>query len=201
MLTRLVKRKVLACLMPAFALAVGCIFTPPILAESVTVNGKTYHIAKPGESVPGEVVVQLKDGFSAAAADAVAARLGGRIAGQIPEYNLFLIKLGGGKSASQALRAAKQEPAVKDAFPNTSFSIPKPVILPSPQKSMNRSGTGADVNSEEPASQAGAVPLAAPTGGQWHLNMINWYDAGAPPATTGIVAVVDTGVDIPTPTL
>jgi len=75
MLTRLVQRKMLACLMPAFALAVGCIFTPPTFAKSVTVNGKTYHIAEPGESVPGEVVVQLKDGFSAAAADAVAAHL------------------------------------------------------------------------------------------------------------------------------
>ena len=109
MVTRIVQRRILVYLMLTLVLAVGCVFTPPTFAKSVTVNGKTYHIAEPGEAIPGEVIVQLKDGLSVTAADTVAARLGGRIAGQIPEYKLFLIKLGGGKSASQALHADQHQ--------------------------------------------------------------------------------------------
>lgn len=204
MLARIVQHQVLACLTLAFLLAVGCVFTPPTFAKPVTVGGKTYNIAEPGDSVPGELVVQLKDGFSPAAAAAIANRLGGQIAGHVPEYNLFLIKIGVGtkKAVLGAVSAAKQDPAVKDAFPNTTFSIPKPgAVPPSPNKSANPPEVGAGVSDENFAGEAGVVALAAPTGGQWHLNMINWYDAGTPPTTTGIVAVVDTGVDYTHPDL
>jgi thermitase len=200
---RIIQPWVLACFM-LILLAVECAFTPPTFAKPVTIGGKTYDIVEPGDSVPGELVVQLKDGFSPAAAAAVASRLGGRIAGHVPEYNLFLIKIGVGtkEAVLNAVRAAKQDPAVKDAFPNTKFSIPKPgAVPPSSKKSPNPPDVGAGVSDENFAGDAGVVALAAPTGGQWHLNMINWYDAGTPPTATGIVAVVDTGVDYTHPDL
>ena len=194
------RTRVLACFMLALLLAVGYVFSPLTFAQPVTIDGKTYDIAQPGESVPGEMVIQLKDGFSARDAAAVATRLSGRVAGHIAEYNLFVITIKAGTQDAllQAVRVAKQDAAVADAFPNAKFSIPRPGAVPSPLKPLTLPLLEPGIDDEVPTD---VVSLAAPTGGQWHLNMINYFDAGTPPATTGIVAVVDTGVDYNHPDL
>jgi thermitase len=196
------KRKLLVHLAAVGILAATSLYSLPGYAvkEVTAADGRVSLIAEPGDTVPGEVIVKLRTGATVKDAEGLAARLGGRISGYIQEYNLVLIITNDGKlnrqaAVTQAVQAAKQDAKVEDAFPNIRFSIPKPPGKQKILKQSTRAGDGVAT------PEAGIQAAAAPTGNQWHLRMINWTDAGTPPAVTDLVAVVDTGVDYNHPDL
>ena len=175
------------------------VFACGLQAKEFVFKGKTYDIAAPGETEPGEIIIKMKPGMSALHAEKVAARLGARITGTIEEYGLYRIELnlqaraaGAGDAVLHAIGAAKSHPNVAAAFSNFKFSIPKPVGAPGRQ---GVEGSGADSPAVEP------IPALAPSGNQWHLKVIDAALAGAPPVTTPIVAVIDTGVEYNHPDL
>jgi subtilisin family serine protease len=188
------------------ALLMIAVFAVPGNAKEIEFNGKIYDIAEPGETIPGEIILQMGAGASIQSVQSVAGQLGGRITGEIPEYDLYRVKLDSAWSAktepallTQAIEAAKQMAGVKDAFANVKVSIPKPVGAPEP---FDVAGTSPTPSSRKEATTKDSIAAqAAPTGNQWHLSVIGANKAGTPPATTPVVAVLDTGVDYNHPDL
>lgn len=186
-------------------LAAGLLFSAAQAREMVF-KGKTYDIAEPGEYVSGEVIVQMTSGMTIQQVRTVAEGMQGVITGSLPEYRLYRIRLtpaGDANAASDqvagAVRAAKAYPGVKAAFPNHKMSIPRPVDALEMEKGVAPAPDDASTAAEESAAVSG--DSAAPTGNQWHLDAIHYNYAGTVPASTPIVAVIDTGVDYNHPDL
>lgn len=179
-------------------------FTGMAHAKWVEHQGKMLDIAEPGEMKPGEIIVEMSPGLSLQQAEAVASTLGGRIRGIIQEYGLYRVQLASTKdvgssldAVSQAIAAAGKLPGVKAAFPNYKVSIPKPSGTPGAAKA--ESSPAASLTALD--SGTPTATAAAPAGQQWHLSTINWSRAGTPPASTPVVAVLDTGVQYDHPDL
>ncbi len=170
----------------------------PVQAKMVTINGKQYDIAEPGEFKPGEVIVRLKSDLPLAVAQDVAALIQGKVKKHIPEYNLALVALptavGKDQKAQveEAVAALEKLPQVAAAYPNFKMSIPKPPELdPSPVKGK----AAQSVAKEAEAAAEVSAPAPAVAGFQWHLNKVRYHQAGTPPASAPTIAIIDTGVD------
>jgi subtilisin family serine protease len=175
-------------------------------AKELVFEGKVYDIAEPGETIPGTVIVQMQPGTTIQGAQSVAGQLGGSVTGIIEEYGLYRVKLGsatGTKAApeatAQAIASTKNMPGVKTAFADVKVSIPRPVGAPGPSADVGRFLPPAPKS--DAGIQGSSGQEAAPTINQWHLSAIGWNKAGSPPATTPVVAVIDTGVDYTHPDL
>jgi len=202
-------------LLAVFSLAI-CL-GPPAHAKIVQIDGRTYDVATPGEFIPGEVIVQARPQAMGTGPQAfqqtglaIAARVGGSVKATIPRYNLYLIKLAPLPAAtaskltaqksqiSSALQALQQSPLVKTAVYNYKQSIFPPV------KGGLRAGSKLPVKAT-PAPKSQVPPLGLTPSimsmAQWHLDRIKFWQAGDPPATAPLIAVVDTGVDYTHPDL
>ncbi|MFP3868032.1 MAG: S8 family serine peptidase [Desulfobacteraceae bacterium] len=171
------------------------------VAKMMVIGGKKCYVAEPGEYVPGEVIVQLKQGTPKQLAESLATQLQGEVKGHIPEYSLFLIALPRvpGKSpvkgqVEAAMTSLKINPQVVAAFPNTLFSIPRPGVIPAKSPKVKEQAKAAP----EPGSAKVDNVLQ---NYQWHLDRVKYHYAGAPPAAAPGIAIIDTGVDYTHPDL
>jgi subtilisin family serine protease len=170
-------------------------------AKMITINGKKYDIAEPGEFKAGEVIIRLQSGLKATAASEVAAAVKAKVKKSLLEYDLHLLALppvtGEKEQKAQveaAVAALERLPQVAAAYPNFKFSIPKPPDRALPQVKGQQAaapGTGeADADAEQVAILAGAAEDY-----QWHLDKVRYYQSGTPPTNGPTIAILDTGVD------
>lgn len=194
--------KVLAGSLTAILATMGGGFTQPSQAEFIEINGKQLDIAKPGEYVPGEFVIRFENGVSTSAATAMAGQLNATVKKSIPQFGLILLKVPSDQSVPAAMEQARKMPGVKAAFRNSVMSIPRPPESPLPNGPDGNAKKLVDeaIRQESP-NELGNLGIQAAPNNQWHLHAINWYNAGAQPASTPMVAVIDTGVDYDHPDL
>lgn len=192
--------KVLAGSLTAILAAMGGGYSEPSSAEFVDINGEQYNIAELNENVPGEFVVRLEEGAPASMATHLASQLQATVKKSIPQFGLILLQAPSDQAVPMAMEQARKLPGVKAVFRNLVMSIPRPPKSPLQPDSQNKRMIDEAIRQESP-KELGSLGIQAAPNNQWHLHAINWYNAGTQPASTPMVAVIDTGVDYDHPDL
>ncbi|MFM8443198.1 MAG: S8 family peptidase [Methylococcus sp.] len=192
------KKLLVGSLAAAFGL-VSTVYVSETHAKTVEINKKIFNLAEPGDYEPGQVVVRLSKGVGGPAAQAIAARLNGKITKTIPKRGYVLLEVPANQDLSAAVAAARRTPGVETAFKNTRFSV----ALPATNSAAGLGKQDAILN--EALGTTGVSEVKAqvytPGSNQWHLTQINFGSAGSVPVSAPLVAVIDTGVDYNNPDL
>lgn len=172
-------RFVLGTTLAVATLLAGCGTAPNTLAARATTAGLT------AQSVPGQILVGLKQGRNSQAIGPLVQKLGARTVKMVKPLNLQVLQVKGDTSA--ALAALKADPNVAYAELNAVESLPP----------MKREG---GIIKGSSASRAGGDPMLADQWAMAKMNVPAAWDITQGDEKT-ILAIVDTGIDYNHPDL
>ena len=145
--------------------------------------------------VPGEVVVQLREGFGAAAQNRLATSAGGTFLGRIPELGVGVVALSPATDILAASRRLSRRPGVIAAEPNwireANETIPTDPSF-ADQWGLRNTGQSHSIADSPPASVLGLPDADTDVSDAWSVTK------GSPDT---VIAILDTGVDLSHPDL